>query len=170
MKLSLKGDTAARLAQTEDDLAAAEATLADLRRDREAMLADGEASDIEKLDQQIGNYERQAAVFRERIPLLQSRLAEERATERARQRAAAIKTAEEILPQRALPPCALLPDIKALSNWLGRGAPTCVPMRKGIRLQSDPKIIRALRLRPAALFPLLVAWNWRHQREAQCGY
>ena len=39
----------------------------------------------------------------------------------------------------------LLEDIMARSNWLGRGAPTCVPMRKGIRLQSDLKMIRALK-------------------------
>src|SRR5262249_49474570 len=97
MKL-IKNDTAAKLAPASEDLAAGGKTLAGLRIERDAILADNEADQIEILDQQIGNYERQASVFRERIPLLEARLANEQAAERDRQYKASIDKIASMLP------------------------------------------------------------------------
>src|SRR5262249_33242289 len=98
MKVSFKGDTAGKLARADEDLAAAEKAVADLRRDREAMLADGDAAEIDKLDRKIGDYVRQASVFRDKVPLLQARLADEQAAERDRQYRASIDKIASALP------------------------------------------------------------------------
>jgi hypothetical protein len=98
MKMPFKGDTAAKLVRAEDDLTACELAVTDLRRDRDALLSDGEAAEIEKLDRKIVDYERQAAVFRERIPLLQARLAAEQAEQRKRDYTAAVNKIASRLP------------------------------------------------------------------------
>ena len=62
-----------------------------------------------------------------------------------------------------------------LSNWLRRGdsnlRPPCVRESGSRPTRNDQSVKRRFcGVRPRAVFSLLVAWNWHHQREAQCRY
>jgi hypothetical protein len=99
MKLLLR-DTSAKLAAAHEDLAATEAAISDLQREREGKLVDASADEIDALDRKINDRRRVAAVFAERIAVLQTRLATEQTEQQRRRRAAAIAKAEALLPKR----------------------------------------------------------------------
>jgi hypothetical protein len=125
------GDTSRKLARAGEDFAAVEKTLADLRRDREAMLADGDVVDVEKVDQQIANYERQLAVFQQRIPLLEARLATEQAAQRKADREKAIARAAEILPAR-------MKACYELARWARDGVGLVAKLQEASKLRDWP--------------------------------
>jgi hypothetical protein len=84
-------------------------------------------------------------------------------------------TVQPVRSFEASPTCAPEPvKIMGLSNWLRRGhsnlRPPCV-RESPVRPEDDQSVKRPFcGVRPRAVFPLLVAWNWGYQREAQCGY
>jgi hypothetical protein len=129
--MAFKRNTAEMLKRAEEDLAATEQQIAELRRERESLLPDGEVSDLEKLDRQIFDHERQAEVFRDKIPLLQARLESEQTAERARRRAAAIAKAEEILPAR-------MAAIYALARWAKDGIGLVEKLEAASKLKGWP--------------------------------
>jgi hypothetical protein len=159
----LKRNTAAALTQAQEDLAASEQAIADLRSEREQSLADGEVDAIARLDLSIADRERQASVFRDKIPLLESRLATEQAVERKRQRQQAVLKAEEILPQRQA-------AVFNLGRWARDGLPLIEKFKAASKLPGWPDSLerpyaddvqpaRFLRALAAALSDFGEDWN-----------
>jgi hypothetical protein len=124
-------DTAGKIARAEHDLAIVESTIAELRRQRDGMLLDGEVDDIDKLDRQIGDYSRQVSVFRDRIAGLRPRLAQEQADQRKADREKAIAAAEKILPAR-------MAAIDALAQWARDGVTLVERLETASRLKGWP--------------------------------
>jgi hypothetical protein len=122
MKLQtlIKGDTAAKLERAEEDLAATDAAIASAQQERLAKLLDGTADDIAELDRKIIDQHRVAAVYRERIAGLQSRLATEQTAEREKRRQQAIKVVEAMLPARAQIVAEIEAAIKALPSLFSK--------------------------------------------------
>jgi len=131
MKMPFKGDTAAKIARAHQDLQVVETTIAELRRQRETQLIDGELVEIERLDRDIGAYERQVAVFRDRLAGLQPRLEQEQVEHRQRQREQAIAAAEKILPSR-------MTAIEQLAAWSRQGIPLIEKLEAASKLKGWP--------------------------------
>jgi chromosome segregation ATPase len=128
----LKRNTGAALEAAQQDLAAVEQTIADLRIERETMLPDGEVSEIEKLDRSIADHERQVAVYLDKLPLLQARLATEQAEAKRRQRAADIERAEPILTRRQS-------AVFEVARWLKSGSELLAKLEAASRLRDWPE-------------------------------
>jgi len=131
MKL-FKGGTADKIAQAEQDLIAVESIVAELQRQRETMLLDGDIAEIEKLDRQISDYSRQLSVFRDRIAWLTPHLAQEQADQRKADREKAIAAAEKILPQRAA-------AVSAIADWTKQGVPLIEKLQAASKLKGWPR-------------------------------
>lgn len=99
MKL-LKRDTAAALDKAKASLAADEAKIAELGRQREDLLVGDDVAAILTLDRSIEDRGRSAAVFRDRITRLEAQLAADQRAERRRQYDDAVSAVSALLPKR----------------------------------------------------------------------
>jgi hypothetical protein len=97
MKLAaiIKGDTAAKLARANEDIAATEQTIAAAQSERLAKLLDAPANEIEALDRKIADQSRVAGVYREQIARLEIKLADEQAERREKEYKAAVDVIEK---------------------------------------------------------------------------
>jgi len=127
----LKRNTAAALKQAQQDLDVVQATIVELQRQRDALLLDGDVSEIERLQRDIENYSRQVQVFADRIAGLQPRLAQEQADQRKADRQRAIAAAEKILPQR-------MAAIEALAEWARDGVALVEKLEVSSKLKGWP--------------------------------
>jgi hypothetical protein len=96
----LRRATAAKLTTAHEDLTATEAAISDLQRERDGKLLDASADEIDALDRKINDRRRVAAVYGERISVLEARLVTEQAEQQQRRRKAAVAKAEALLPKR----------------------------------------------------------------------
>jgi hypothetical protein len=123
--------TADKLQRAQEDLSATESVIAGLRAEREKLIEDGEPETFEKIDRRIADRERQADVFRQRIPLLQRRLDDEqRAAVRAK-REEAIAQAEKILPIRMM-------AVEAIAKWARDGVALVDRLQSATKLKGWP--------------------------------
>jgi hypothetical protein len=129
--MAFKGNTADKLQRAEHDLQVVESTIAELQRQREATLLDGEIAELETLDQQIGNYTRQVAVFRDRVAGLRPVLAQEQVAQRKADRQKAIAKAEALLPAR-------MTAIFALARWAKDGEQLVAKFEQASKLEGWP--------------------------------
>jgi multidrug efflux pump subunit AcrA (membrane-fusion protein) len=93
-------DTASMLQKAIAERDAAEAKLAELHKQRAAVLLDAELTEVEAIDKQIEAAHHAAGILADRILALDARLHAEEAAERERRYAADIATIERLLPLR----------------------------------------------------------------------
>jgi hypothetical protein len=96
----VKKDTGAALARAREALAALDARLEKLGRDREAALLGDDDGVVLKFDQQIEECERLIRTQRDRVRLLEAVVAKEEAERVAQRRAALITRIEKKLDER----------------------------------------------------------------------
>jgi hypothetical protein len=123
--------TADKLQRAEEDLAATEAAIAELQAEREAMLIDGAPEAFTAIDHKISTRERQAQVFRDRIPLLRRRLDDEQHAAARAKREEAIAQAEKILPIRMM-------AIEAIAKWARDGVGLVERLQSATKLKGWP--------------------------------
>jgi hypothetical protein len=121
MKLSnpFRGDTASRIENARQALSAAEARIAELEARRRDALADSD-EDIGAIDREIDEQRRAGRTFRDRLAVLQTKLAEE--AEQSRQRAyeAGVAAIERLLPRREAAAKAVEEAIVALGSSVSK--------------------------------------------------
>jgi hypothetical protein len=94
-------DTAASLQRAIAERDSAEAKLAELRKQRAAVLLDAELTEVEAIDKQIEAAHHAAGILADRILALDAKLHAEEAAERERRYAADVAAIERLLPLRS---------------------------------------------------------------------